>query len=105
MPGNFAIRLRCPLCEADSWVTLADRRETYEQIQEQTWDFKCREHGAQQGTPQEVIGVAPLDEKPASTERSEERRVGKECRSRWSTEHQKKNNKREKIEQRVSKER
>jgi len=70
MPGNFAIRLRCPLCEADSWVTLADRRETYEQIQEQTWDFKCREHGAQQGTPQEVIGVAPLDEKPASTEKS-----------------------------------
>src|SRR5437016_2219025 len=70
MPGNFAIRLRCPLCEADSWVTLADRRETYEQIQEQTWDFKCREHGAQQETPQEVIGVAPLDEKPASTEKS-----------------------------------
>src|SRR5687768_18584906 len=26
-------------------------------------------------------------------ERSEERRVGKECRSRWSTDHEKKNNK------------
>ncbi len=70
MPGNFAIRLRCPLCEADSWVTLADRHETYEQIQQQTWDFKCREHGAQHGTPKEVIGVAPLEEKPASTEKS-----------------------------------
>jgi hypothetical protein len=70
MPGNFAIRLRCPLCEADSWVTLADRQETYEQILQQTWDFKCREHGAQTGSPKEVIGVAPLDEKPASTQKS-----------------------------------
>ena len=70
MPGNFAIRLRCPLCEADSWVTLADRQETYEQILHQTWDFKCREHGPQSGSPKEVIGVAPLDEKPASTQKS-----------------------------------
>jgi hypothetical protein len=70
MAGNFAIRLRCPLCEADSWVTLTDRQEAYEQIQQQTWDFKCREHGAQRGTPKEVIGVAPLDEKPASTQKS-----------------------------------
>jgi len=70
MTGNFAIRLRCPLCEADSWVTLTDRQETYEQIQQQTWDFKCREHGAQRGAPNEVIGVAPLDEKPAASEKS-----------------------------------
>jgi len=70
MPGNFAIRLCCPLCEADSWVTLTDRQETYEQIHQQTWDFKCREHGAQRGTPKEVIGVAPLDEKPPSTQKS-----------------------------------
>jgi len=70
MPGNFAIRLRCPQCEADSWVTLTDRQETYEQIQQQTWDFKCREHGAQRGAPNEVIGVAPLDEKPAASEKS-----------------------------------
>ncbi|PYT68695.1 MAG: hypothetical protein DMG39_20435 [Acidobacteria bacterium] len=59
MPGNF-----------DSWVTLTDRQETYEQIHQQTWDFKCREHGAQRGTPKEVIGVAPLDEKPPSTQKS-----------------------------------
>ena len=70
MPGNFAIRLRCPLCEADSWITLADRQETYEQIQQQTWEFKCREHGPQSGSPKEVIGVAPLDEKPPSTQKS-----------------------------------
>ncbi len=70
MPGNFAIRLRCPLCEADSWVTLADRQETYEQIHQQTWDFKCREHGAQRGAPKEVIGIAPLDDPPSSTQKS-----------------------------------
>lgn len=70
MSANFAIRLCCPLCEADSWVTLTDRRETYEQIQQQTWDFRCREHGPQRGTPNEVIGVAPLDEKPAASGKS-----------------------------------
>jgi len=70
MPGNFAIRLRCPLCEADSWVTLADRPETYEQIQQQTWEFKCREHGAQSSEPKEVISVAPLDDPPPSTQKS-----------------------------------
>ncbi|HEY6945404.1 MAG TPA: hypothetical protein VI431_09725 [Candidatus Acidoferrum sp.] len=70
MPGNFAVRLRCPLCEADSWVTLADRQETYEQIQQQTWEFKCREHGPQSGSPKEVISVAPLDDQPPSTQKS-----------------------------------
>ena len=70
MPGNFAIRLRCPLCEADSWVTLADRPETYEQVQQQIWEFKCREHGAQIAAPKEVISVAPLDDPPASTQKS-----------------------------------
>ena len=62
MSANFAVRLRCPLCEADSWVTLANREERYEQILRQTWDFQCREHGAQQGSPKEVIEVAPVDE-------------------------------------------
>lgn len=66
MPGNFAIRLRCPLCETDSWVTLAERKETSEQIQNQTWEFKCREHGVQTGAPREVISVAPLDDPPSS---------------------------------------
>jgi len=64
MPANFAVRLRCPLCEADSWLTLANREERYEQILRQPWDFQCREHGAQRGSPKEVIEVAPLDEKP-----------------------------------------
>lgn len=69
MPGNFAVRLRCPLCEADSWVTLSNRQETYDQILHQTWDFSCREHGGQRSSPKEVIEVAPLDE-PASAQKS-----------------------------------
>jgi len=66
MPGNFAIRLRCPDCEADSWVTLAERDESADQIRKQTWDFQCREHGARRGSPKEVLEVAPLDEPDAS---------------------------------------
>lgn len=66
MPGNFAIRLRCPVCENDSWITLPDREESFEQILEQTWDFKCRFHGAQRGIPKEVIETAALEERRPS---------------------------------------
>jgi hypothetical protein len=62
MPRNFAIRLRCPHGDADSWVTVSDREESVEQILQQTWEFKCREHGPQQGIPKEVMEVAPLDD-------------------------------------------
>ena len=62
MPRNFAIRLRCPHGDSDSWVTLSNREESLEQILQQTWEFKCREHGLQQGIPQEVMEVAPLDD-------------------------------------------
>jgi len=48
--------------DSDTWVTLANREETFEQIQQQTWDFKCREHGAQRGVPREVMEVAPVDD-------------------------------------------
>jgi hypothetical protein len=62
MPANFAARFRCSVCEGDSWVTLPDREESHEQILEQTWDFKCRYHGSQRGSPLEVLETAPLDE-------------------------------------------
>jgi hypothetical protein len=62
MSGNFAIRLRCPVCETDSWITLPERTESAEEIRKQTWEFKCRFHGAQHGTPKEVIEMAPLEE-------------------------------------------
>src|SRR5205814_9264499 len=38
------------------------------------------------------FGGATCDDKSAQIYRSEERRVGKECRSRWSPHHQKKKN-------------
>src|SRR6201984_1250558 len=62
MPRNFAIRLRCPHGDCDSWVTLSNREESLEQVLQETWDFKCREHGPQQGIPQEAMEVAPLDD-------------------------------------------
>jgi len=62
MPRNFAIRLRCPKGDSDSWVTLSNREESLEQILQQTWEFKCRTHGPQQGIPQEAMEVAALDD-------------------------------------------
>ncbi len=62
MPRNFAIRLRCPKGDSDSWVTLSNREESLEQILQQSWEFKCREHGPQQGIPQEAMEVAPIDD-------------------------------------------
>ena len=66
MPRNFAIRLRCPHGDSDSWVTLFNREESLEQILKQTWEFKCRDHGPQKGIPQEAMEVAPLDDPPPS---------------------------------------
>jgi hypothetical protein len=61
MPRTFAIRMSCPMGDSDTWVTLSNREESFEQILQQTWDFKCREHGAQRGIPREVLEVAPVD--------------------------------------------
>src|SRR2546427_6278409 len=62
MPRTFAILLSCPHGDSDSWVTLSNREESLEQILQQTWEFKCREHGPQQGVPEEAMEVAPLDD-------------------------------------------
>lgn len=70
MPRNFAVRLSCSKGDADTWVTLANRDESMEQVFEQSWDFKCREHGEQRGTPREVIEIAPPDAPPALTGKS-----------------------------------
>jgi hypothetical protein len=70
MPRNYAVRLSCSKGDSDTWVTLNNRDESLEQILEQTWEFKCREHGPQQGTPLEVIEVAALDDSRSQTGRS-----------------------------------
>jgi hypothetical protein len=46
----------------DSWVTLPGRPESVDEIRQQTWDFKCRQDGAQRGIPKEVIEMAPVEE-------------------------------------------
>jgi hypothetical protein len=70
MPRNFAVRLACSKGDSDSWVTLNDRDESLEQVLEKSWEFKCREHGAQLGVPREVIEIAALDAPPSQTGRS-----------------------------------
>ena len=62
MPRKFAIRLSCAYGDADAWVTLGNREESVEEILQQSWEFKCREHGTQRGMPKEVIEVAPLED-------------------------------------------
>lgn len=64
---TFGARFVCPRCDATSWLTLANREETFEQILAQQWEFNCREHGPQQGTPVELLEVAPLDEPAPAT--------------------------------------
>jgi hypothetical protein len=67
MPRNFAVRLKCPRGDGDSWVTLPNREESLEQILQQTWDFKCRNHGPQRAIPDEAIETAPLGDSPSAT--------------------------------------
>ena len=59
---TFAARLLCPRCDASSWLTLSNREESFEQILQLEWEFKCREHGPQRGKPFELLEVAPLDD-------------------------------------------
>lgn len=76
MPRTFAIRLTCSHGDADSWVTLPNREESAEQIFQQSWEFSCREHGAQRGIPLEVIEVAPLaDLRPSQPPQDDSRPV------------------------------
>jgi hypothetical protein len=76
MPRNFAVRLSCSKGDGDTWVTLADREESLEQVFEQSWDFRCREHGEQRGMPREVIEIAPVDAPASQTGRSISRATG-----------------------------
>jgi hypothetical protein len=66
MPRNFAVRLRCPHGDTESWIDLHNCEESLEQILQHSWEFKCREHGLQQGIPQEAMEVAALDDPPPS---------------------------------------
>ncbi len=59
---TFAARLICPRCDCTRWLTLPNRTETFDQILKLQFDFDCRDHGPQKGSPVELLEVAPLDE-------------------------------------------
>jgi hypothetical protein len=59
---TFAARLLCPRCDNTRWLTLSNRSETFDQILKLQFDFECREHGPQKGSPIELLEVAPIDE-------------------------------------------
>src|SRR5687768_18097199 len=94
----FSSRRRHTRCSRD-WSSdmcssdLLDQRQA--EAPHTTWpmsDAELTEWAAaiQIPTPGELDGSEPVDDPPAgfaTWERSEERRVGKECRSRWSPEH------------------
>src|SRR5262249_48794670 len=68
---TYAVRLVCPRCDAQSWLTLSNREESFEEVRRQTWEFKCRDHGPQRAAPVEILEVAPLDPPtPAPTPQS-----------------------------------
>ena len=54
MGKNYAVRLRCPYRDEDSWVILQNRTETLEQVLRTPWDFECSLHGVQQEMPLEA---------------------------------------------------
>jgi hypothetical protein len=81
---NYAVRLRCPYRDEDSWVILQNREETLEQVLRTPWDFECSLHGVQQSMALEAKekgssgGVQPQANaaqrsKPRSEQRSSKR--------------------------------
>lgn len=51
---DYAVRLRCPYRDEDSWVILQNREETLEQVLRTPWDFECSLHGVQREMPLEA---------------------------------------------------
>jgi hypothetical protein len=56
---NYAVRLRCPYGDEESWVVLEKREETLEQILKTHWDFECSVHGVQRELPLEANHKGP----------------------------------------------
>jgi hypothetical protein len=56
---NYAVRLRCPYQDEDTWVILQNRSETLEQILRTPWDFECPLHGVQREIPLEASEKEP----------------------------------------------
>ena len=48
---KYAVLLRCPHRDEDTWVVLPDRTETLDQILSMSFDFVCSIHGVQREIP------------------------------------------------------
>ncbi|HZP33328.1 MAG TPA: hypothetical protein VFB23_08185 [Candidatus Acidoferrales bacterium] len=55
MAKDYAVRLRCPYRDENSWIILQNRDETRDQVLQTPWDFECSLHGVQKSMPLEVI--------------------------------------------------
>jgi hypothetical protein len=77
---NYAVRLRCPYGDDESWVILDNRSESLEQILLTPWDFECQLHGAQREFPIEAtekdstVGGEPRPKPPAPPAQARPRR-------------------------------
>ena len=75
MSKNYAVRLRCPYGDDESWVILDNRSESLEQILLTPWDFECELHGAQREFPIEateknsIVGDEPRPKPPTPESR------------------------------------
>lgn len=78
MSKNYAVRLRCPYGDDESWVVLDNRSESLEQILVTPWDFECELHGAQREFPIEAtekdstVGGDPQPKAPTPESRRRE---------------------------------
>lgn len=59
MAKDYAVRLRCPYRDEDSWVILQNREETLDQVLSTPWDFECSLHGVQTSMPLEATEKRP----------------------------------------------
>lgn len=59
MAKNYAVRLRCPYGDTETWVVLENQTETLEEILRTAWDFECEAHGVQREFPLEATEKAP----------------------------------------------
>ena len=81
MSKNYAVRMRCPYGDDESWVTLDNRSESLEQILATPWDFACELHGAQREFPIEAtekdstVGDEPRLKPPVPSEQDKRRRA------------------------------
>ena len=84
LPDNEADPDQEPAAEGDTNHTVAPMQDVFAAGRRLSLEEASR-HGL--GHLTRVFGSAPVTAADGAAERSEERRVGKECRSRWSPYH------------------